>query len=412
MPNLAGGQVPLDLATLVDVSAIPASQNVRSTLNDLFAVITRNITDGALRWQGFAAPALSAAGTGAIYFDSGSNIFLASENGGAYVPLIVSGAGTPGGANTTVQYNNAGNFGGISGVTSDGTNMIAASGALRATSPRITTGILDANGAFSLTLSATATAVNGYNVLNAAAGNNPRLQAAGSDTNIAFILQSKGAGNFGAYDGGLNPLLEVTNGGGGAVDYLRIVTGAAAANLVQVSALGPDSDITIRFSPKGSGVFESERPLLLSGTGLTTYTSPGGSPISTKISIPNISLPAFGQILAMGVPSTADASARVITVCDARTVTHQPSIALLPPDESQVFGLSFDGQNIIGYLKNTGGHVGLQGTVYISMLSSAPTDGNIPNNFGVCYLDEGASSLKVRIRDSGGALKTATIAYV
>jgi len=48
-------------------------------------------------------------------------------------------AATPGGSDTQFQYNNAGAFGGVTGITSDGTNLIAGSGNLRATSPRITT---------------------------------------------------------------------------------------------------------------------------------------------------------------------------------------------------------------------------------------------------------------------------------
>jgi hypothetical protein len=57
-------------------------------------------------WRGVAAPSNSAAGTGRIYFDSGTNTFMASENGGAYVPLIGGGAsslqGAYNGGNTIV----------------------------------------------------------------------------------------------------------------------------------------------------------------------------------------------------------------------------------------------------------------------------------------------------------------------
>lgn len=49
------------------------------------------------------------------------------------------GAATPGGSNTQVQYNNNGVFGGVSGATSDGTNITFGSGNLRATLPQFTT---------------------------------------------------------------------------------------------------------------------------------------------------------------------------------------------------------------------------------------------------------------------------------
>jgi len=83
MPSLAGNQVPTDLVTAVDLSAAPSNQNVRSTLNDLFATITKNITDRAIRFQApGSAPAVSAASQGALYHNGTS--FQASSNGGAY----------------------------------------------------------------------------------------------------------------------------------------------------------------------------------------------------------------------------------------------------------------------------------------------------------------------------------------
>ncbi|OQB32254.1 MAG: hypothetical protein BWY07_02013 [Candidatus Hydrogenedentes bacterium ADurb.Bin170] len=87
LPDLAGGQAPDDLAYVVDISA-GVTGSRKSTLNDLFSIITRNITDKALRWQGSTAPAVSAAGAGAIYFDNVSNTFKASQNGAAYTDLI------------------------------------------------------------------------------------------------------------------------------------------------------------------------------------------------------------------------------------------------------------------------------------------------------------------------------------
>lgn len=88
MPDLAGGQVSTDLTTLVDLSAAAANQNVKSTLNDLFSIITKNITDGAVRFQGFAAPSVSAAGAFSIYFDSASNQVKGSQNTAAYTSFL------------------------------------------------------------------------------------------------------------------------------------------------------------------------------------------------------------------------------------------------------------------------------------------------------------------------------------
>ena len=72
--------------------------------------------DTAITQEGIAAPAVSPAGTGRIYFDSGTNTFKASQNGGAYVDIINSAA--PGGAVGDVQLNDgAGNFAGSTDLT-------------------------------------------------------------------------------------------------------------------------------------------------------------------------------------------------------------------------------------------------------------------------------------------------------
>jgi len=57
------------------------------TADDLLALITNNLADGTLRFDDFAAPSLSGAGQGALYFDSTRQRFLASENAGPFMPL-------------------------------------------------------------------------------------------------------------------------------------------------------------------------------------------------------------------------------------------------------------------------------------------------------------------------------------
>lgn len=80
-------QSPTDTLVGLDISLSASAQNTYWTLNSLFSVITRNITDGALRFQGFAAPSVSAAGQCSIYFDSSSNTLKLSQNTGAYADV-------------------------------------------------------------------------------------------------------------------------------------------------------------------------------------------------------------------------------------------------------------------------------------------------------------------------------------
>lgn len=103
-------------------------------------------------------------------------------------------AGGIGGSDTQLLRNNAGQFGGISGVTSDGTNITAGSGNLRATSPRFITDIRDTNGNEFFVLTSTASAVNEVTFANAATGNNPSFTASGGDTNIGINIVPKGTG--------------------------------------------------------------------------------------------------------------------------------------------------------------------------------------------------------------------------
>lgn len=118
---------------------------------------------------------------------------LYKYQGGSFTEITGSG-GSPGGSDTQLQRNNSGAFGGISGATSDGTNVTFGSGNLRTTAPRVTTSINDANGNELIIATATSSAVNEITIANAATGGAPEISATGSDTNVALRLSTKGTG--------------------------------------------------------------------------------------------------------------------------------------------------------------------------------------------------------------------------
>ena len=106
LTNYAGGQGPSDL-TYIAKSPFGSTDDRKSTLADLFNYYNKNTTDGSFQMQGIAAPSVSAASVGKIYFDSTSNTFRVSQNGGAFFDLgNISGSLTSGrvpyasGANT------------------------------------------------------------------------------------------------------------------------------------------------------------------------------------------------------------------------------------------------------------------------------------------------------------------------
>ena len=193
------------------------------------------------------------------------------------------------------------------------------------------------------------------------------IQGAASQT--ADIFQVKATGTT-------TPLLSVS--ATGAVSLRPTVDSAGALsvktslgnNMFTVDTLNARVGIGLGGSNQpalaGSGL-QVQGALRLSSTGVPAtdtdlFLTPVGSSVATKINIPLYDPGAFGQILALGLPSTASASARAISLLDARTSAHQPTLAVFSPDEQNVFGFSWDGSNSIGYVKNTASDVALQGS--------------------------------------------------
>ena len=161
--------------------------------------------------------------------------------------------------------------------------------------------------------------------------------------------------------------VSIDAGTGTTTGAINIGTGNASA-----VTIGKSATLTTVNGSFLAGSIQDNGALTFNGTVTTNYTSPLGTSIPTKINIPNYDPGAFGQILALGLPSTANATARAITLLDARTVSHQPTIGVLSPDESQIFGLSWDGSNTTALLKDSGNSIALQaGGVNVLTASNA-----------------------------------------
>lgn len=280
MPSLAGNQVPTDLVTAVDLSATPTNQNVKSTLNDLFSTITKNITDRAIRFQApGSAPAVSSANQGALYHNG--TAFLASSNGGAYEQLYTLSAqsaalvfaGPASGPAATPTFRSlaltdlpqiATNS--LLGRVSAGTGtpeQITSTAALltwlqNPTSNNLSAAVTDATGAGgalvfafgpvlngprfdvigaatagfgnNLVFSPSSGAVNFLEILNAASGTGPTLRAAGSQTNVQLNLASKGTGIISA----VGNQFRITGNVAGAAGILELRGGNASLSGGQI----------------------------------------------------------------------------------------------------------------------------------------------------------------------------------
>ena len=202
--------------------------------------------------------------SGVLTNDGAGNLSWGAGGSGLTIGTTAIASGTGG----RLLYETAGNVvGEISGATSDGTNLTTTSGALRATSPRITTSIFDANGLAIISLNPTASAVNSLQITNGATGSPGivDLAAIGSDSNIRLSFTSKGTGGAvftNASANGLvvgpngitNPTLSVVTNVASAATGLSI-TGNAAGAGVTLTALSSGSNEPLDLNPKGtSGV--------------------------------------------------------------------------------------------------------------------------------------------------------------
>ncbi|MDE2588658.1 MAG: hypothetical protein KGL95_03190, partial [Patescibacteria group bacterium] len=174
------------------------------------------------------------------------------------------------------------------------------------------------------------------------------LSVPGISTNLTLGINA-GVGN----------VLVSPNAGGQAA---FIVNDQGIGDIFTASASGS----TI-FTVMRSGIATLSGALTLAGgaTNPSIFLTPVGSAVTTKLNVPLYDPGSYNQIVAMGLPSSANANARVISLFDARTTTHQPTLAVFTPDENHLAGLSWEGSNTDITFKNslsTGGILLTMGT--------------------------------------------------
>jgi hypothetical protein len=97
----------------------------------------------------------------------------------------------------------------------------------------------------------TASAVNYVQVTGAATGGRPTIIAQGSDTNINFVVASKGSGSVGLRTDSSTTQVSVIHTAS-AVNFLTL-TGSAAGSSPVIASAGSDTNIDINLTPKGTG---------------------------------------------------------------------------------------------------------------------------------------------------------------
>jgi hypothetical protein len=184
------------------------------------------------------------------------------------------------------------------------------------TSPRVND-IRDTNTNTIIAFTPVASAVNHVGIINATAGGSPRIVTAGSDTNIALSLFTKGTGALlvrheaGPTAFQVNPVASGVN---------RVtVTGTTTGNAPSVSAAGDDINISLNLVAKGTGT-------VLITDGLRT------SAITAAARLTNTAALDFGSVSAQ---SFADLT---ITVTGAAT---GDAVALGTPTEAVTAGIAY-----------------------------------------------------------------------
>ncbi|MET1033383.1 MAG: hypothetical protein ABWX94_02700 [Candidatus Saccharimonadales bacterium] len=99
-----------------------------------------------------------------------------------------------------------------------------------------------------------------------------------------------------------------------------------------------------------------------SNTFADAYDTPkvGTSTVNSLINVVNYDPGTNGQIIAVGIPIGADITSRALSLFDGRAVTHQPTLAVLSPDETQLGGFSWDGSNSTFFTKTSTNTMALQ----------------------------------------------------
>ena len=198
---------------------------------------------------------------------------------------------------------------------------------------------------------------------------------------------------------------------------IKTTSGAGSNNLLTVDTtnsrvginLGANNTPTLAAGVSGLEVLGALR---LSGSAAgyqDTFTTPVGSSVTTKINIPFFDPGASNQILAFGLPFSAAATSRVLSVFDARTAPHQPTIAVFSPDENTAFGLSTEGSNTTGYLKTTGGNLALRSGSNDLLFANSGGNigiGNTNNTYKLDVSGDVNTSGVYRVNGTSGATTT------
>ena len=418
----SGATITLNNSGVLTISSIPNASlsnsaiTIAGTSTSLGGTIT---LDTILNSPGSVAQGdiLYYNGTDWVYLTPGTTGQFLKTQGASANPVwatVSGGGGTPGGSNTQVQYNNSSAFGGITNATSDGTTLTL-------TSPKIVTALNDTNGNTLFNITATASALFGINLTNAAAGGTVDFlattptQTTGATAGTPLKVHSSdavaGSSTVGAATGGLLTLQagdakRLTSGSaaGGAINiYSGVGIGGSSNGVINLlagggggagwtvgasGALSP-SAITVTFTPGQTGGI----------VGTTTNNSVQAGSVGESVS----SLIASGSAVSLTTATAANVTSISLTAGDwdvggnvnfnettstvtARTAGISSTSATLPNDGTEGYcGVQSTVTTESNTITLTRKRFSLSGTTTIYLVGSATFSAGTCAEFGAIY---------------------------
>lgn len=192
-------------------------------------------------------------------------------------------------------------------------------------------------------------------------------KSGGSGTTIQGGTEGIGIYSQGGITLGSGGTNQLTFDGDGTMNFLD----SSGGNTLTIESTGTiTTGSSSAMDVKGVATFEQgatfDGGLTIQGPAAAKYISPvTGASLSTAINIPNYTVPAYGSVVAFGIPAGSATTARGLVIADARHGTHQATIGILSPDEQSVMGLSWesntDGTNPVATMTTMSDTLALQG---------------------------------------------------
>ncbi len=215
--------------------------------------------------------------------------------------------------------------------------------------------------------------------VNVGSANNVGLIVNGASSQSVPLVGVKGFGEaYNSFDISNQGRVTIrpTTGGDGQAFTIMSANGLNSPFYVDTS-----SGFTYTFSQNVTGSITLSSFLEFTTASGTTFTTPQGASVGTKINVPLYNVGSASQIFAFGLPVGAASNSRALSLFDNRAAgDNQPVLAVLSPDETDIFGLSSDGSNAYGYLKASSG-IGLGVKSGTTVAALFETSGNTTLNY-------------------------------